>query len=482
MPNMSFPKINWNRRTKIVCTLGPSTSSPPVIENLIKAGMNVARLNLSHGSLKEHSIYIKEVRQLDKHLQTNTAILIDLPGPKYRIGNMNVFPQVLKAGSIVILSANDISGDEKTIPINFGNLHRDVKIGSPVLIDDGAIRLKVVDINNFEVTCKVIVGGLLTPGRGVVLPGVRGSEPFLTAQLKEYIDFAIKQQPDYLALSFVSCPDDIEQVRDILKLNGSDIPLISKIERKDAVKNFNRILSVSDGIMVARGDMGVEIPLKKVPLVQKEIIRKCNIAGKAVITATQMLESMINASSPTRAEVTDVANAIMDGTDAVMLSAETSIGKYPVQAVKMMNDIAEETENNLPYKKLLYEKGGRLERKTDELISFSACYTAFWVKASAIVAYTQSGSTARRVSKYRSQIPVLAITPDRVIAGRLVLYWGIYAFQIDKPQNIDELFTKGSDLARDLGIAKSGDLIIVTGGIPLGKSGSTNMLKVQEIN
>jgi pyruvate kinase len=481
MPNLSYPKINWNRRTKIVCTLGPSTSSTTIIERLIKTGMNVARLNLSHGSLEEHSRYIKEVRELDDHLKSHTAILIDLPGPKYRVGNMSISFRFLKRGSKVILGTDDASEDDNTIPINFNNIYRDVKIGSPILIDDGAIRLKVVDVNNFKVTCKVITGGLLTSGRGVVLPGVRGSEPFLTPQLKEYIEFALKQHPDYLALSFVSCPDDIEQVREILKLNGSDIPLISKIERKDAVKNFERILSVSDGIMVARGDLGVEIPLKEVPLVQKEVIRKCNIAGKAVITATQMLESMINASRPTRAEVTDVANAIMDGTDAIMLSGETSVGKYPVLAVKMMNDIAEETEKNLPYKKLLDEKGGWLEHKTDELISYNACYTAFWVKASAIVAYTQSGSTARRVSKYRSKIPVLAITPDRVIAGRLVLYWGVQSFQIDNPQNADELFARGSDLTKDLGIAKSGDLIIITGGIPLGKAGSTNMLKVQEI-
>jgi pyruvate kinase len=474
-------KRHWNQRTKIVCTLGPASSTPAMIERLIRAGMNVARLNLSHGRPSEHSRYIRELREIDRRLETTTAILMDLPGPKYRTGAMKNPSEILKAGTEVTLTTDSIQGDAAVIPINFHNLYRDVKIGSTILVDDGAMRLKVTDIRNSDVICRVMVGGVLTPGRGVVVPGVHVSEPFLTVALKENIDFALGQKPDYLALSFVSGPEDVEQVRAILKSRGSSIPLISKIERKEAVKKIDRILSVSDGIMVARGDLGVEIPLKEVPLFQKEIIRKCNIAGKAVITATQMLESMINAARPTRAEVTDVANAILDGTDAIMLSAETSVGKYPVQAVKMMYDIAVETERNLSYELLLRDRARWLEHKTDELISYNACHTAYWIKASAIVAYTQSGSTARRVSKYRSQIPVIAITPDREIAGRLVLYWGVQTFQIDNPENVDELFTRAADLAKELGIAKAGDRIVITGGIPLGKSGSTNMLKVQEI-
>jgi len=282
-------------------------------------------------------------------------------------------------------------------------------------------------------------------------------------------------------LSFVSRPEEVEQVRAILKRNHSDIPIISKIERREAVKHFNKILAVSDGIMVARGDMGVEIPLRNVPLVQKEIIRKCNIAGKAVITATQMLESMVNSPRPTRAEVTDVANAIMDGTDAIMLSAETSVGKYPVQSVKMMFEIARETEQNLPYEQLLAQRGRWLEHQTDELISYNACYTAYWLKAVAIVAFTQSGSTARRISKYRPRIPVVAITPNQEIAGRLILYWGVQAFQIPNPSSIDDLFNIGTNLVQKLGIAKPGDLIVISGGLPVGTTGTTNLLKVQEI-
>jgi pyruvate kinase len=475
-------KRHWNQRTKIVCTLGPASCISPVMERLIRAGMNVARLNLSHGCLDEHARYIREVNILDERLGTNTAILMDLPGPKYRTGEMKNDSAILKAGNKVTLTTKNVFGDDTIIPINFHNLYRDVKIGSTILVDDGAMRLKVTEVQDSDVICKVIVGGVLTPGRGVVVPGVHGSEPFLTSALKENLEFAIKQKPDYLALSFVSSPEDVKQVREILRLKGSDIPLISKIERKEAVKNFDNILLVSDGIMVARGDLGVEISLKEVPLVQKNIIHKCNIAGKAVITATQMLESMISSPRPTRAEVTDVANAIYDGTDAIMLSAETSVGKYPVQSVKMMYDIAEETERNLAYKDLLSERGNWLKHETDELISYSACYTAHWINAAAIVAFTQSGSTARRVSKYRSRMPVIAITPNREIAGRLVLYWGVQAFQIENPENVDELFTKGANLARDLGIAKSGDLIVITGGIPLGRAGTTNLLKVQEIS
>jgi pyruvate kinase len=474
-------KRHWNQRTKIVCTLGPSSSSPTMIERLIRAGMNVARLNLSHGSPLEHSRYISRLRDIDRRLGSSTAILMDLPGPKYRTGKMKNSSEILKAGSEVTLTTESVLGDAGIIPVNFQNLYRDVKIGSTILVDDGAIRLKVTNIHNADVISKVIVGGVLTPGRGIVVPGVRGSEPFLTTRFKEYLEFALQQKPDYLALSFVSCPEDVEQVRRILRAKNYSIPLISKIERKEALRNFERILSVSDGIMVARGDLGVEIPLQEVPLAQKEIIRKSNIAGKAVITATQMLESMINAPRPTRAEVTDVANAILDGSDAIMLSAETSMGKYPVQSVKMMYQIAEETERNLNYEQLLSNKRSWLEQKTDDLISYNACYTAYQIKASAIVAYTQSGSTARRVSKYRSRMPVIAITPDKEIAGRLALYWGVQSFQIDNPENVDELFTRGANLTKELGIAKPGDLIVITGGIPLGKSGSTNMLKVQEI-
>lgn len=478
---MPYRKHWWSQHTKIVCTLGPATSDSAIIEKMIRAGMDVARLNMSHGTLDDHAGFIKRIREINRHLGSHVAILLDLPGPKYRTGEMRDGSAVLETGSRFTLTTRSIIGDSQAVSVSLSSLPQDAKVGNTVLVDDGAMQLKIMEVRGSDVLCKVIAGGVLTPGRGVVLPGVPISEPFFTDKLKQNLEFALQQGPEYLALSFVSSAEDVEQVRTILRRHNSDIPLISKIERAEAVCNFDDILAVSDGIMVARGDMGVELPLHKVPLIQKEIIRRCNQVGKAVITATQMLESMVSSARPTRAEVTDVANAILDGTDAVMLSAETSIGKYPVQAVKMMFDIASETEHHLPYESLLAQRGQWVEHQTDEIISYNACYTALQLKAAAIVAYTHSGSTARRVSKYRPHIPIIAITPNQEVAGRLILYWGVHAFQIASTSSVSDLFEKGADLVKELRIGKPGDLIVITGGIPMGRTGTTNLLKVQEI-
>ena len=472
---------SFDRRTKIVCTIGPATRPSAVIEQLIKTGMNVARFNLSHGTFEEHRRYIQTIRRLSHRLAIPVAMLIDLPGPKYRTGTLKDGHIRLKKGAQVTLTARQVKGDDELIPVNPSSLPQDTKVGDTVLLDDGAMRLKVLEKQSTEIRCKVMVGGILTEKRGVVVPGMHISGRFITDTLRECILFAIEQQPDYLALSFVSDAKDISGVKAILHENGADIPIVAKIERGVAVDKFDSILVASDGIMVARGDLGVDIPLEKVPLVQKEIIRKCNQAGKPVITATQMMESMVNAARPTRAEVTDVANAIFDGTDAVMLSAETSIGKYPVQVVKMMAKIAREAENELPYGQMLSERGAWLQPKTDELISYSACYTAQSLGAVVLVAFTQSGSTAARVSKYRPKVPVLAITPDARVAGRLMLNWGVYPFQIASVSSVDELFATASRLSRELGLAKRGDLIVITGGVPVGVAGSTNLLKVEEV-
>jgi len=406
---------------------------------------------------------------------------MDLPGPKYRTGKLKDGQAVLKKGAQVTLTTRDIEGDAALVPINLPNLPRDVKVGDIVLLDDGAMQLRVLGKNGSEVKCRVTVGGVLIERRGLVVPGMRTSTPFITDSLREHLLFAIKEKPDYVALSFVSSAEDVAGVRAILQENQADIPIIAKIERVQALTDFDSILSVSDGIMVARGDLGVDIPLEKVPLVQKEIIQKCNRTGKPVITATQMLESMVNAARPTRAEVTDVANAIFDGTDATMLSAETSIGKYPVTAVKTMARIAQEIENRLSYQDLLTERGKWLEEQTDELISYSACHNAQSLGAVAIVAFTQSGSTARRVSKYRPRVPILAITPSEVISRRLLLHWGVYPFQIGGASSLEELFATGAELAKSLGLARPSDLIVITGGVPIGVAGSTNLLKVEKI-
>jgi pyruvate kinase len=471
----------FKRKTKIVCTIGPSTHTASMIERLAKAGMNIARFNLSHGSHDEHSQYIQLIRKISQRIGVPIGILMDLPGPKYRTGKLENGQVLLKKNATVVLTSKAIKGDATQIPVNLPYIAKDIKKGDTVLLDDGALQLKVIEKEDEAVRCRVLVGGALTEGRGIVVPGMKTSGPFVTNALKKHISFAIGQKPDYIALSFVDKPEHVEKVRAIMQKSGTQIPIIAKIERGDAVSRFDKILAVSDGIMVARGDLGVDIPLEKVPLVQKEIIHKSNKAGKPVITATQMLESMVNAARPTRAEVTDVANAIFDGTDAIMLSEETSIGKYPLQAVRMMAKIAQNVEKALPYERILVEREAWLENKTDELIGYSACHTAQRIGAAAIVAFTQSGSTAGRVSKYRPRVPILALTPNTAVSGRLLLRWGVFPLQIEGAASIDELFAIGVRLSKESGLAKSGDLIVITGGVPVGVAGSTNLLKVETI-
>jgi pyruvate kinase len=469
------------RRTKIVCTIGPASSSSTLIERLIRVGMNVARLNLSHGTPREHAHVMATVRRIARRLAVPVAVLMDLPGPKYRTGPLKEGSVVLKRGARVVLTTRPVEGDAQQVPVNLPSLPRDVRAGDNVLLDDGAMQLKVERASGTDVVCRVIVGGTLTPGRGVVVPGMRIAGPFLTPQLREHLAFAIAQQPDYLALSFVSRARDVEQVRELLQQRGADLPIIAKIERGQAINHLEEILHASDGIMVARGDLGVDIPLEQLPIVQKDIIRHCNTLDKPVITATQMLESMVGAARPTRAEVTDVANAIFDGTDAVMLSAETSIGKHPVQAVAMMAKIASTTDGQLPYAQMLQERGLALGPQIDAAISYDACRTAHHLGAKAIVAFTRSGSTARRVSKCRPKVPILALTSSELVSRRLQLCWGVQVCQVMEPSSIEALFDIGAKLPKNLGLAKAGDLVVITAGIPLRVTGTTNLLKVERI-
>jgi pyruvate kinase len=469
------------RRTKIVCTIGPASRAPGLIERLIRAGMNVARLNLSHGTPPEHAEVVGTVRRVARRLATPVAVLIDLPGPKYRTGPLQGGAVVLKQGARVVLTTRSIDGNEHEVPVNLPTLPRDVKAGDRVLLDDGAMQLQVERARGTDVVCRVIVGGTLTPGRGVVVPGMRTTGPFLTPLLTEHLEFAIAQQPDYLALSFVSRAYDMQQVREFLQQREVDIPLIAKIERGQAVDHLDEILSASDGVMVARGDLGVDIPLEQLPAVQKAIIRRSNTLDKPVITATQMLESMVTAARPTRAEVTDVANAIFDGTDAVMLSAETSIGQYPVQAVAMMAKIASTADGQLPHEETMRERGAALGPQVDAAISYDACRTAHQLGAKAIVAFTHSGSTARRVSKCRPKVPILALTSGESISRRLQLCWGVQICQVAKPSSVEALFATGAAMPKALRLAKAGDLVVITAGLPLGVAGTTNLLKVERI-
>ena len=477
----SMARLHRWRKTKIVCTIGPATASEGMIRKLIEAGMDVARLNLSHGTLTEHAQYVDNVRRLSRSVGVEVAVLLDLPGPKHRIGKLAGGSVLLRKGAETVLTERQVAGDSSLLPVTLPDLVRGLRPGQTILLDDGALQIKALSVKGADVVGRVMVGGVLMEGKGVVVQGMPIAKPFLTDSLRGMIGFAVSQRPDYVALSFVTTPDDVLQVKRVLSERGADIPIISKIERREAVKAFDAILEASDAIMVARGDLGVEMPLEQVPLLQKEFIRKCNRAGKPVITATEMLQSMVSSPRPVRAEASDVANAIFDGTDAVMLSAETSVGKYPVQAVQMMDRISNETEKVLPYDLTLSQRRDWAGAVVGDLIGYDACLTAQKLGAKAIVAFTQSGTTAARVAKYRPRPVILAVTPVD-ICGRLVLYWGVHPFKRDIPESANGLFSVASTLAKDSGIAKPGDLIVVTGGIPLGQSGSTNLLKVEKVS
>jgi pyruvate kinase len=467
-------------RTKIVCTIGPATGSEKMVRQLIQAGMDVARLNMSHGTADEHTAYIGLIRGVARDMEVEVAILLDLPGPKHRVGELPGGKVRLHQGAAVTLTDQPVEGNPSLIPVTLPGLSAGLMPGRTILLDDGALQIKVTAVNGCEVHGRVTAGGVLVQGRGVVVPGMPNPGPFVSPELRYLLRLATKIKPDYIALSFVSRAQDVIDARKVLQEAGDEIPLVSKIERRDALKEFDAILTASDAIMVARGDLGVEIPLERVPLAQKRIIRKCNRVGKPVITATEMLQTMVAAQRPVRAEVTDVANAIFDGTDAVMLSAETSIGKYPIQAVKMMDRICRETEKDLPYESALTQRKPLVDTATEELIGYNACLTAHNLSAKAIVAFTQSGNTARRVSKYRPRPPILAVTPGD-ICGRLVLLWGVYPIRSRVTTSTTELFATAARLAKETGLARPGDRIVITGGIPFGESGSTNMLKVETV-
>jgi len=472
---------NLFRKTKIVCTIGPASGSAQMIKKLALAGMNVARLNFSHGTYEQHSSHIEAIRKVSSKLSLPLAILQDLPGPKIRTGRLKKEKVWLKEGDDFTLTSKMIVGDEHMASVSLSSLPKDVNPGNIIFLDDGAIKLEVVSTTESEVRCKVVVGGILTPERGVNIPGVRLSVPSVTDKDLSHLLFGLEHGVDFVALSFVREADDVLQVRQFLRARGADVPLIAKIEKHEAVDNIDEIIAEADGIMVARGDLGVEIPLKRVPLVQKEIISKCNRVGKPVIVATQMLQSMMHSPYPTRAEVSDVANAILDGTDAVMLSGETAIGKYPEEATLMMRQIAIETEMALPYHRILSEKTETVIPQTDDAISYAACHIAEQLGAVGIIAYTTSGSTAQRVAKYRPKASILAITPNDSVTKKLALHWGVYPYQVPEYARVEEAFEQGAQLAVKLGLAKRGDLVVVTAGVPLRVPGSTNILKVQKI-
>jgi pyruvate kinase len=448
---------------------------------MIQGGMNVARLNFSHGTREEHAEVIRTIRDFSAALDIPVAILIDLPGPKPRTGRLKEKRVYIKVGDNFSLTSERVLGDEHMISVDFPAFFNDIRAGDSIFLNDGAIQLKVISTTNIEVNCKVVVGGLLSDNKGINVPGVRLNVSSITSEDLKHLAFAVEQGVDFVAISFVHSVADVLEIKKILQKKRANIAIIAKIEKREGVNDIDRIIAEVDGIMIARGDLGIEIPLKRVPIVQKEIIRKCNQAGKPVIVATQMLESMVGATRPTRAEVSDVANAIFDRTDAVMLSGETAVGKYPVRAVKTMVSIITETEKVLPYERILREKSEQVTAQTDDAISYAACHMSQQLGASCIVAYTSSGSTALRVSKYRPEVPVLAITPNASIVRSLALSWGIEPHLATEPSNVDIMFQEAAQLALQNGIAKRGELVIITAGIPMGTPGSTNVVKVHRV-
>ncbi len=470
------------RKTKIVCTIGPSTMTKQMLESLVRSGMNVARLNMSHGVHEEKATVIEDLREIRERLGVPLAIMIDVEGPKIRTGELKKEQIELKKGSKLILTTKDIVGDEQLISIDYKNLPKDVKSGDKILMNDGLIALEVISTTNDEIKTKVLNSGVITHHRGVNVPGVElGIPPFTEKDVRD-LKFAAEMKPDYIAQSFVRKAEDVLETRKILKENGmSHARIISKIETKQALENLSEILNVSNGAMVARGDLGVEIEPEELPVAQKRIIRECNARAIPVITATQMLESMVNNPRPTRAEITDVANAVFDGTDAVMLSEETAMGKYPIEAVEFMDKITKKAEEYLETS----EKTRLLKpvkcNEISDAISLSAWQLSVDLESDVIVASTSSGLTARHISHFRPSATILSPTPTESTYHALALVWGVLPVVIDKVQSTDKMVEQSTEKLVALGLAKPGDRFVLTAGIPWGISGTTNMIKVQEI-
>ena len=465
-------------KTKIICTLGPSTSTEETITAMVEAGMSVARLNLSHGNLDQHRESVTIIKRVSERLGIPIGTMVDVPGIKYRTGPLGIGALRLEPGDTITLTSRDIVGTKNLVSVAPEGIHRDAVPGKQVLLDDGLLELRVASVQGQDVVCEVIRGGRLTERRGVATPGTSSTRTFPDPKAIEALEFAAEQNADFVAISNVTAADDVIAARTILAENGLETCIIAKIERAEALEHLDSILEASDSLMVARGDMGVEVRLASVPVIQKQLIARCNEAGKPAITATQMLESMVLAPVPTRAEVTDVANAVFDGTDAVMLSGETSVGKFPVEAVRMMAEIAVEAEAALPYERMIVEKRDQLQSQTDDAISYDACQTAQQLGAALIVAFTESGSSAGRVSKYRPMPPILALTPSRRVQRRLTLFWGVTPVTIPKVHTVDEFFEVGERMAAMKGGASPGSLVVLVAGLPIGVRGSTNLLRV----
>lgn len=473
------------KKTKVVATIGPASAEKKILTDMIVSGLNVARLNFSHGDHQTHKKSLDLVRSVSSKTKIPVAVLQDLSGPKIRTGEMTSNLVELKNGSQLILTPKKFVGDEKKLSITYKNLHKEVKVGERILLDDGRKELKVTKIKGEEIYTKIIVGGHIKPRRGVNLPDTSLKVSSLTAKDKKDVLFGIESQVDFIALSFVRSAKDVLDLRKILNSHKSDIAIIAKIETPDAIKNIDKIIEVSDGIMVARGDLAVEVCAENVPIYQKMIVDKCNKAGKSVIVATQMLESMINMSVPTRAEVSDVANSILDGADAIMLSEETAMGKHPALAIKIMTKVARKVEDNYPYTDFISGKFFRVDDKkvfdTVDAITHYAFNTARDVGAKLIVALTESSLTSRMVSRYKPRQPIMVMSPNDRALKRSLLSFGCYPYKIRQFREVREAREAiTSELLKNKFI-KKGEKYVLSAGVPFGKSGGTNMLMVWEV-
>jgi pyruvate kinase len=472
------------RKTKIVCTIGPSCNTQEGIVNLLLHGMNVARINFSHGSHEVHARSIKFIRKAAREYNYSIPVLMDLQGPKIRVGQMKDGGQELEEGSTITITGEDIEGTPEIIPIDYKNLTDEAEVGNQILLDDGLLEFEVTKKLEGKLEAKVIVGGLLKSRKGVNLPNIKISIPSLTEKDRADLEFGLSQDVDFVALSFVRSPDDVIELKKLIAESGNNAAVISKIEKPEAVDRIDEIIEVSDGIMVARGDLGIEIPTEEVPFVQKMIIEKCRSHGKPVITATQMLDSMINNPRPTRAESSDVANAVLDGTDAVMLSGETAAGKYPMEAVNVMNRICRKIEERRGglYNSLDYSIPDDSDKQIIESLAHSVINMADNVSAKVISTITHSGSTARRIAKFRPKVPIFAFTETQKIRRQLNLIWGVHSVRLDTLFDTDKSVMIMEDYLQDNGMVKVGDRIIVLTGMPMAKRGHTNMVKISTID
>ncbi|MFH7030209.1 MAG: pyruvate kinase [Heteroscytonema crispum UTEX LB 1556] len=469
------------RRTKIICTVGPATSAPERLQALVEAGMNVARLNFSHGAYEFHGDTVKHLRKISAELHKPIALMQDLCGPKIRLGTLPPEGLMVEAGDEVTFVLQEKGENIDELPLPLPTLFAMVRPGEPIMINDGRVKMIVTDRDADKIRALVKIGGILSTRKGVNLPETR--LPISSITEKDLMDlrFGIQSGVDWVAVSFVRSPQDLEPAQRMVEAAGAKIRIIAKIERREAVENLDGILKIADGIMIARGDLGVEVPIHEVPLIQKDITRRCNRAGKPVITATQMLESMISAPDPTRAEATDVANSILDGTDAVMLSGETAVGQYPIAAVQVMHNIAMRTEQAL-------HEGNRQSWCHDpgslsvtESVAESVCRIAYEIGARAILCNTSSGGTAKLVSKYRPTAPVIALTSEEATYRQLALSWGVEPYLIPPVSNAEEMFTNVVSTVVNMGVAKDGDQVVITSGVPVGQSGTTSLIKVHTI-